>query len=41
MTIEEFVNEENYMCNLGQELFLKFSSLNRFIIYPITSLIKK
>lgn len=23
MTIEEFVNEENHMCNLGQELFFK------------------
>lgn len=41
MTIEEFVNEENHMCNLGGNYSLKFSSLNRFIIYPITSLIKK
>lgn len=41
MNIEEFVSEDNHMCNLGQELFVKFSNPERFTIYLIMSLTER
>ncbi len=37
MTIEEFVNEENHMCNLGQELFFKIFEPESIWICPYIS----
>lgn len=41
MNIEEFVIEDNHMCNLGQELFCEISNPERFTIYLIMSLTER
>lgn len=41
MNIEEFMSQENHMCNLGDELFTRSSNPEQFMIYQITNLIKK
>ncbi len=35
MNIEEFVSEDNHMCNLVRNFFVKFSNPERFTIYLI------
>jgi hypothetical protein len=41
MNIEEFVSEDNHMCNLGDDLFYKIFDPERFMIYLITSLTER
>lgn len=41
MNIEEFMNEENHMCNLGEDLFARSSNPELFMICRIAILIKK
>lgn len=41
MNIEEFMNEENHMCNLGEDLFARSSNPERFMIYLIMNLTER
>lgn len=41
MDIEEFVSEENHMCNLGEDLFTRSSSWGQSMIYLIMNLTER
>ncbi|EAO0554264.1 hypothetical protein B7J41_24365 [Salmonella enterica] len=41
MNIEEFVSEENYMCNLGEDLFYKIFEFGAIYDLPNNELNKK
>lgn len=41
MNIEEFMSEENYMCNLGEDLLVRFSNPERFMTYLIMNLTER